>query len=207
MNDLYAKYYSKTLFPLFANRILSESRPEYSQYLSWMGLRSGEAKPLEILARTGGSRATDSLQLYLCPDQNPEGNYEGYFFCHGIAHMPEGVWNYVLTLKQGAILFPMFDVLNAYDPNAVALRTADPATMIGYVPRYLARDVAQLATLARKSFEARIERVNSEAPIQYRLLCRLTAEWPRGFRACSDPVFEPLYNSVGGPPREIVVNS
>ena len=33
MTDLYATYESKELFPLFANRLLSKSRPEYKDFL------------------------------------------------------------------------------------------------------------------------------------------------------------------------------
>jgi hypothetical protein len=207
MSDLHAKYYSKKLFALFANRILSESRSDYNQYLSWMNLSGGEERPLETLARTGGSRATDSLQIYACPNKNPDGKYESYFFCHGIRSMFETTSNFVLTLKPGDIVYPMLDILNRHDENAVALRTADPTMMIGYVPRYLAPDVAQLAVSSAGSFEARIERVNAEAPIQYRLLCRLTANWPEKFMACSDRTFEPLYNSGEEPQRQIVVSS
>jgi hypothetical protein len=207
MTDLRAKYFSKRLFPLFANRILAESRPEYERYLSWMGLHDGVANPLDILARTGGIRATDSLQIYVCPEKNLEGKYETHFFCHGIRHLSGIVANYVLGLKQGDALYPMLDVLNPFDAQAVALRTADPAMMIGYTPRYLARDVARLAALSKDNFEAEIERVNAEAPIQYRLLCRLTAEWPENFSACSDSVFESLYNHAEGPQKDVVVNS
>lgn len=207
MNDLYAKYFSRKLFPLFSNRIIPESRPDYVQYLSWMNLHYGEEGPLEILARTGGSRATDSLQIYPRPVKNVQGQYESYFFCHGIRHMHEVTPNYVLMLKPGDRLHPMLDILNPYDEKAVALRTVDPSMMIGYVPRYLAPDVAELATLSAASFELRIERVNAEAPIQYRLLCRLTAEWPEKFSACSHRMFEPLYDRGLGPKRQIVVPS
>ena len=57
MNQLGVKYVSKILFPLFANRLLTKSRPEYDRFLSWMGFYQREANSLELLARTGASSA------------------------------------------------------------------------------------------------------------------------------------------------------
>ena len=36
MENLDRVYASEALFPLFANRLLSQSRPEYEAYLRWM---------------------------------------------------------------------------------------------------------------------------------------------------------------------------
>jgi HIRAN domain len=205
MNNIETKYISKTLFPLFANRLLAKSRPEYDQYISWMGLPQKDMNPLEILARSGGERATDSLQIYACPTKTAEGKYETYFFCHGIRHMRGNIAHEVERLEPGQELFPMLDTLNPHDADAVALRTADPAMMIGYCPRYLAKDVSQLASLSKDKFNARIERVNRDAPIQYKLLCRLSADWPEGFVPCSGAEFQPV-ESARGQQREKIVD-
>jgi hypothetical protein len=206
MNNIETKYVSRTLFPLFANRLLGKSRPEYDQYLSWMGFRQKDMNPLEILARSGGERATDSLQIYACPTKTADGKYETYFFCHGLRHLRENVADEVGQLESGQKLLPMLDVLNPHDPRAVALRTADPAMMIGYCPRYLARDVGHLAALSTDTFKARIERINREAPIQYRLLCSVSADWPEGFGPCSDPEFQPV-EPAQGQQRERIADS
>jgi len=108
-------------------------------------------------------------------------------------------------LESGQKLLPMLDILNAHDTKAVALRTADPAMMIGYCPRYLAQDVAQLAALSKDRFDARIEKINKDAPIQYRLLCRLSADWPEGFVPCSGTEFQPV-ESARGQQREKIVD-
>src|SRR5712691_11405148 len=52
MRDLESVYESTDLFPLFANRILSKSRPEYQQFLHWLNVTEDEADPLALLART-----------------------------------------------------------------------------------------------------------------------------------------------------------
>lgn len=47
---------SRSFFPTFANRIMSESRMEYPLYLERLGLGSDMADPFDILGRSGGSR-------------------------------------------------------------------------------------------------------------------------------------------------------
>ena len=204
MNNIETKYVSKTLFPLFTNRLLAKSRPEYDQYLSWIGLLQKDMNPLEILARSGGERATDSLQIYARPTRTAAGKYEIYFFCHGIRHLRGNIPHEIERLEFGQKLLPMLDVLNPHDAKAVALRTADPALMIGYCPRYLARDVRDLAALSKDTLSARIEGINREAPIQYRLLCRLSADWPEGFVPCSDTEFQPVEPAQGRQSEKIV---
>ncbi|HFE38157.1 MAG TPA: restriction endonuclease, partial [Gammaproteobacteria bacterium] len=50
MSDLSAEYVSDELFPLFKNRVLTKSRPEYAQYLKWLGLDSVKYDALDELA-------------------------------------------------------------------------------------------------------------------------------------------------------------
>ncbi len=54
MTDLHSSYESEELFPLFANRLLASSRPEFAQFLQW--LDTDVEDPLVILGRTGGLR-------------------------------------------------------------------------------------------------------------------------------------------------------
>jgi hypothetical protein len=204
MNQLNVKYVSKVLFPLFANRLLTKSRPEYNRYLNWMGFHHGDANPLEELARTGGERVTDSLQIYPCPTKTSDGKYVTYFFCHGIRHLRGGSSQEIVKFESEQKLLPMFDLLNPFDEQAVALRTSDPAMMIGYCPRYLAHDVRELASMAKASFDLKVELINHDAPIQFRLLCRLTATWPDGFNPCSEPAFQSLIPRSEGQTERIV---
>jgi hypothetical protein len=197
MNQIDVKYVSPILFPLFSNRLLSKSRPEYTDYLSWLGLQQQSANSLELLARTGGERVTDSLQIYPYPEPTADGQYQTHFFCHGMRHLRRFVSSEVEMFEGGQQLLPMFDIMNLVDRQAVAIRTTDPAIMIGYSPRYLARDIRELATLSRETFDLRVERVNRDAPIRFRLLCRLAATWPDGFEPCSEPTFQPVDAATG----------
>ena len=54
LKELNQVYYSHELFPLFANRLLAKSRPEYQAYLNWLGVVGPESNdPMLLLARSG----------------------------------------------------------------------------------------------------------------------------------------------------------
>lgn len=196
MPDLNAAYESDELFPLFANRLLAPSRPEYEAYLTWGGFDPDHPPdPIAILAVTEGRRATDSLELFPCPVPDGQGCYLNKFFLHGVAYVASSAQDRIAALTRDESLLLMFDDFNSYDPDAVAVRTADVRErhLIGYVPRYLAREVRLLCASCDPDFmELRVERVNPGAPLQQRLLCRLNTCWPQGFSPCDDEDFQPI---------------
>lgn len=185
MADRRVRYESRQLFPLFANRILPKSRPEYRDYLEWLGLGGGDADVLEVLARSGGLRATDSLEIIPCPEPTADGHYEIYFFSHGLRYLAEKDQMRILDLEHGEPLFLMRDFQNHHDSMALLMRTRDPISIAGYCPRYYAEEFANvIERVGQELVRVIVERVNSEAPRQYRLLCKLTAPWPSGFSPC-----------------------
>src|SRR5436305_795199 len=80
--DLRGVYTADELFPLFGNRLLRPSRPEYKQVLQWLSVPESDADPIAILARTGGQRVTDTLEVFPCPDRLDSGEYELHFLVH-----------------------------------------------------------------------------------------------------------------------------
>ena len=192
MKSLDKQYESKELFPIFSNRLLSRARQEYRTLLDWVNVAEERADPITMLELTGGSRGTDSLEVFPCPVPNEEGFYEVVFFCHGLSHLGEGAIERVKTLGPKDRLFLMPDMQNTADRFAIALRTADPATIVGYCPRYLNHDFHKLIQHCRDSVGVTVERVNLDAPLQMRLLCRLVSPWPEGFQPCSSESYEPL---------------
>lgn len=193
MKDLNGKYVSEQIFPLFSNRLLPKSRPEYQEYLNWLGLTLQDHDSLEELARTGGLRATDSLELIPCPEPTSSNQYEVFFFCRGLRHMPEETQARVLGLESGERLYLMQDIQNQEDGLALLLRTKEPVTAIGYVPRYYVDDFSKLInSLNKEDISVTVEKVNRDAPIQYRLLCKLTAPWPVSFKPCEGELFKVL---------------
>lgn len=194
MQQLGQVYESKELFPIFANRLLSESRPEYEDFLRWGGFDIADPPdPIVILGVTEGLRQTDAIEVFPCPVPDAEGCYRNKFFLHGIRWLPDAVIERVASLQEGEPLKLMLDLQNAHDPQAVALRTEAERTLIGYVPRYLANDVWELGTGCNWDFiEVFVDRVNRDAPLQNRVLCRMHACWPDGFRPCSSEDFAPI---------------
>lgn len=195
MEDLQDIYEATELFPIFANRLLSQSRPEYEAFLHWSGFDSANPPdPIAILGVTEGIRRTDMIEVFPCPVPDQTGCYLNKFFLHGLRYMSEAARIRVLDLKRDERLFPMLDFCNQADPQAVALRTdAGERLMLGYVPRYLAQDVWKLFQKCHPDFiSVFVHRVNSDAPLQQRLLCRMQACWPAGFKPCSDETFQPI---------------
>jgi hypothetical protein len=199
MENLNQIYESDDLFPIFKNRLLPESRPEYEAYLRWSGFDpNNPPDPISILGVTEGIRQTDSIELFPCPEPDLNGCYVSKFFLHGLRWMPEAARQRINTLKDEEKLCLMVDFNNEADRHAVALRTDDEDRfLIGYVPRYLAHDVRELLGHCEPDFmQVFVHRVNRDAPMQQRLLCRMHACWPDGFEPCADEAFEPIPRGV-----------
>lgn len=204
MPDLDAVYESDDLFPLLANRLLTKSRPEYEAYLTWGGFDpNNPPDPLALLAVTEGRRQTDSVEVFPCPQPDADGCYLNKFFLHGVRWMPVAAQERIVRLQPGEKLGLMLDMQNPYDPNAVAVRTTDVIgrLLIGYVPRYLASDVWTLFAGCEPDFiDLTVERVNAGAPLQQRVLCRMSACWPDDFLPCSREEFQPIVADLASMP-------
>ena len=193
MQDLHKIYHSKELFPIFANRVLAKNRPEYQDYMKWLGLSEAQYDELEELARTGGLRATDSLEIFPCPEPTEGRNYEVYFFCRGLRHQHEENRARAMQLEKGEQLFLMRDLQNPYDDMALLMRTSDPITLVGYAPRYYSAEFTQLIkSNGPDKVKVTVAQVNRDAPEQYRILCKLASPWPLSFSPCANEQFKAL---------------
>lgn len=191
-------YESDELFPIFANRLLNARRPEYEPSLMWSGFEAGEQpNPIQLLGVTEGRRQTDSLEVFPCPEPDADGCFAAKFFLHGLRHAsPEAIAR-VSLLKNGELLRIVPEDDNQFDRYAVAVWTEGVEHRIGYVPRYLARDIRLLHGSCGPDFATLlVERINPGAPLQQRLLCQMKACWPPSFRPCSGEEFQPI---VGTP--------
>lgn len=201
--DLRTIYRSDKLFPVFSNRVLPMSRPEYGDYLNWLSITGGEKGPMAILSRTGGQRVTDTFEVFPDFEQNQNGESIVYFLVHGLRHMPEASVQRANQLKTGERLLLMHDVQNAKDPESLALRTAEASErdlyLVGYCPRYLRSDFLWL--LGRKrDVQIRVERINlPPAPSQFRILCRAVMDAPEGFRPFQSVEYEPIVHAPDPP--------
>lgn len=183
---------SQEIFPFFYNRILNSSRPEYQDMLRWLNLDSKHYDIFDILALTEGKRATDRIEIFMAPFPQ-EGRFKINFFAHGIRHTHIAKQGGLGDVGAGSPLYLMKDFQNEKDKNALALRTKDPACLLGYLPRYLAVDVTSLSDFVdANDISTSIVKCNPEAPMDFRYLCQIDAPWPNGFCPCADDEYQPL---------------
>lgn len=193
MDHLNEVYFSDKLFPLFKNRLLPKSRPEYQAYLNWLDLNS-DASLVQELALTNGFKLTDSFQLYALPNQVADA-YEMTFFAHGIQYLSACAQERTLQLKSEETLFVMKDFQNPYDPHALCLRTQAPAEIVGYIPKIYADDLEPFL-FQRETINVSVIKVNPQAPSQLRLLCQLRTSKLNDYIPFSTSAFKPYNPSV-----------
>lgn len=190
--DLGRRYWSHDIFPVFANRVMSPRRSDYGQFLTALDL-TNDATPFDILARSSGDRATDSIRLH------PEPEYDHAttmtrcrFLVHGIRHV-DGAAERIEGLKPGDRLTIRPEPTNPVNSRAMLLDVLSNQP-VGYVPDLLLDYVYWLREY--RGVEARIERVNPPpAPVSLRLLCMIQGSLPPGPTPFMGPDFEPLYST------------
>lgn len=188
--DLTSTYRGRQLFPFFKNRVMPPSRPDYAGYVLELGLSVESAEPLELLARSGGLRATDRLEIYAAPRVDANSSV-WHFLLRGIRHLPPSAEQRILQLQPGMPLYVMRDVQNQHNPKALLLRSEDKIN-VGYVPDLLVDDLANL-DLSRDNFQITVAQVNPPpTPVQHRVLCRVHARWPDERKPFSSARFAPL---------------
>jgi len=189
-------YRSKELFTFFTNRILPHSREEYKEFVESLKLSPGSATEIEILARSGGRRATDSIELFAPPKINRTSDknmslLRYFFLAHGLRHMRDCAQKLAGTLRSGDRLFIMHDLQNPVDTEALVLRTQEYCC-IGFLPRYLLADCWKLIQ-SKEDVTVTIEKLNPPpAPIQQRVLCRMETPWSEDFKPCTSEEYQPM---------------
>lgn len=188
-------YTSTQLFPVFSNRLLPRSRPDYASFLQWLNIREDEYEPLAMLARSGGQRETDTLTVFPCPEPDEAGRYQLHFLVHGLRHLPQSAIERINRLEPEEKLWLAHEFQNSYDSQALTLNTQDHY-IVGYCPRYLLSEVFELLRREPGSVDLRVERVNlPPTPLQYRFLCNITAQCKDDFRPFSGQEYQPLIMS------------
>ena len=186
--DLRQVYRAPELPAFFKNRLLQPGRPDYPQYLQELGLDAATVTPVEILARSGGRRVTDPLEVFA--ELVPVGDrFEAHFFVRGIRYL-DNAEDAALLLRPGDPLRLAHEPSNAVNPNA-HLVICHGGQAVGYVPDYLVDDLKALVE-QDESLRVEVVRVNQPpAPSQQRLLCKLSisSEAPRPHRG---PRFDPI---------------
>lgn len=191
--DVEHRYTSATLFPFFENRIMGVHRPEYPELLDALDLES-HAEPFEVLARSGGTRETDHIEVFPQPERDPStGNATCRFFVRGVQYL-DGAAEAILSLAKGETLRFVSEPGNPYDREAIVVTTAD-GFRLGYLPRYLTTYVAEaLRSCDPGSVHLQVAKVGDPSMgFHTRLMveftsCWLDLDWP-----FAEDIFSPLH--------------
>ena len=190
MKRLDRVYEAKELFPLFKNRLLQKSRPEYQDYLRWLNIHTNRLDPMEELSLTGGVRATDSFELYPLPIED-NGEYVVKFFSRGIRHLANSYNQRVKELGEDRKLYLMRDIQNESNSHALVLRTDNPIELVGYCPSFYTKDFNFLIeNSGLENIYLKVIKNNIDAPSQLKLLCEFRAKWSDGFAPFDGLEFE-----------------
>lgn len=170
--DLDALYVSDSLPAFFSNRVMSRQRASYGDFREWLGLTvEGQDTPIEVLARTGGPRATDTF--HIVDDLRQLGDRRvSRFFASGVRHL-KGADEQLAKMEAGHRLCLRTEPDNPANKRALLI-DAEAGTPVGYVPDWLVNEVHDLRDSGYE-LDVVAERINPTAPAHLRLLCRLEA--------------------------------
>lgn len=174
--DLHQAYRSPELFPVFQNRVMNRSRPDFADYLRQLDLPEG-ADPIEILSVNGGSRVTDTYEVFPKLIKREDGSSTCRFFLHGWRYVSPAAQERLNELTSGEELYMTLEPANPATGLAVQIQTTD-YHMIGWTPRYLVQDLAAAMIEAPDAYKAKVVGVNPQpAPSKQRVLIEMTGNW------------------------------
>jgi len=171
-SDLQGDYVSAHLFPLFAERVLDEARPDRTVLYEALDLVAS-AGPMEFLARSGGRRSGDRIELLPTPDIDGS-RTSCLFLVHGVRHI-DGASEAIGRSHRGQQLTLAPEPDNPIDPDAVLVM--DDGTRLGWVPNPLLDHVR--AVMSTGDSRLTVVRANSpELGHHLRLLVRIEGALP-----------------------------
>ncbi len=171
--DLRTRYAAPELFAFFADRVPFTADPDSDDLIAALGLDAAAATPVELLARSWGWSAHDTIQIVPEPDIAPDGTSTRRFLVSGVSHadeeQPDAVNTVIAQLQPGQRLDLVDEPDNPVNPDAVVLEAS--GRRLGWIPDYLIPDVLKAE---RERIEVYVEQANgSTVPWHLRLLCRL----------------------------------
>lgn len=171
--DIGKTYVSAGLPAFFVNRLMSRKRESFPEYLRALGIDSAELDtPMELLARTGGPRETDTFHLVEDLSVGEDGLLTSRFLASGVRYLDTD-GSRLGALRDGEQLHLRPEPDNPANERA-QLICADSGEPVGYVPDWLLTDIEELQAKTNQ-LEIIAERVSPDAPPHLRLLCRIEA--------------------------------
>lgn len=83
--DINRVYESTRLWPFFDLRVMDRKRPDYPQYLRWLGLPP-DADRIDVLSRSGGEQKGDTVSLAEAPHIGVDGATQTTFLVRGSSY-------------------------------------------------------------------------------------------------------------------------
>lgn len=168
--DLDRVYESTRLWPFFDLRVMDRKRPDYAQYVRWLGLPS-DANRLDILSRSGGEQKGDTVSIVESPRVAVDGATATEFLVRGASY---AVRSYdsssaANNLQPGDALGVIDDSTNEANPDALLLTAAD--LPIGWIPDLLIEYGREV--VGSGGTVTVLQNNGSDAPWHMRLLVRL----------------------------------
>ena len=122
--ELEEDYRSPELFPVFRNRVMNRRRPDFTDYLRSLDLPP-KADPIEILSANGGSRMTDTYEVFPKLVKRSDGSFTCRFFLHGWWHVNASAQKRIDQLTKGEELYVTLELTNPVSTMAVQIQTTD----------------------------------------------------------------------------------
>lgn len=190
--DFTETYRASELFPLFKNRVVTPGRLDFAEYLRQLDIDPENSDPLEILAVSGGTRQTDSLEVFPKIHLNADGGFHCKFLLHGWRHVNPAAQERLATLQAGESLIVAIELNNPVSGLALQLETTD-YHMIGWTPRYLVNDLVRAIAASPSDISATIVQINpAPAPSKQRYLICLQGHWPANYEPMSGEEYQPF---------------
>lgn len=175
---------SESLFPLFAERVISARRPDQMISLGALGLLF-DAAPMEVLARSHGQRVGDTVELLPAPDAASGDAVAFTFLTHGVRYLVEAERERIASLTPGERLRLVPDTTNDVNPRA-QLVTDSGNVRLGWLPDPLLELIDDI-----EDERLTVERSNGpEVGFHFRLLARLEGRVRGGRRLFEGPQWE-----------------
>lgn len=189
--DLDRRYEANALFPLFAQRVMRASRPDFSRYRQALRLEA-DASDWSILGRSQGQREGDGIRVFPEPYVDAAGGTTSTFFVSGLRHrmrQDPRVSGALDALTPGDRLKLIDEPTNVDDARALLVAEGSGLTL-AWVPSVLLSYVHAVRSIAEPSLTV-IGTNGLDVPPAYRLLVHLRGTVAEGYQSFDGPEWTP----------------
>lgn len=171
---------------------MNSRRRDYGRFIESLDLPL-DATPWEQLARSGGQREGDTIQLFPVPLVSPDGSTSCRFLVHGVRHVEKNdptVQERIDSLVESEEILLIDEPKNPKNSQAIQIATSEGRTL-GWVPNLLLDYVHKIREHA--PVHIFVEHTNSASiPYHFRVIARIDGVVPPGYRPFDGPGWETL---------------